>query len=82
MVNDPYAVKGRKSRLVGSSYHADGVLSLHTEPVALDDTEWTFRPSPHQLNDGFEYIFLAQATWLLLKGLFLVHMAVSFLPNF
>ena len=33
-----------------------------------------FDPSPHQLQDGFNYIFLAQATWLLLKG-FQVYMA-------
>ena len=43
-------------------------MGLTTERIGDDKSDWTFKPSPHQIEDGFKFVFMAQATWLLLKG--------------
>ena len=59
-------MSGRKSKITSSSFAEDGVLRLGFEPVS--DQVWTFKPTSHQIEDGFKTVFLAQATWILLKG--------------
>ena len=64
-------VKGYKSKFSNWTISEEGLLNLKTEKLQdanQDQTEWAFKPTSHQMQDGFKDVFRAQATRLLLKG--------------